>query len=74
MSRATIFVGFTGEEFTRACRVWGEPDIVSRFADRRMFADVAPGDTVIFANGEEANKARRFRRPSFNDSTHFEGQ
>lgn len=71
MFRAVIFVGFKGDEFNRAMKVFGPPDIVARYADPRLFGDIAPGDTVVFANGEELNIARRANKPSFNDSMHF---
>jgi len=71
MTHTLHFVGFKGGEFHRAVRVFGEPDMIHRYADPRFFADVAPGDTVLFANGEDENADRRADRPSFNDSTHF---
>jgi len=71
MRRAVIFVGFKGEEYRSAVRVFGPPDIVSRYADPRLFGDIAPGDLVVFANGEDLNISRRANKPSFNDSNHF---
>ncbi len=63
---AIHFVGFKGEEYQSARRIWGQPDFVHRYADPRLHhgGEMHPGDLVIFANGEEM-KARRF---SFNDS------
>lgn len=46
---ATHFVGFRGEEYRSAVRIWGLPDLYHRVWDRRALADVAPGDMVIFA-------------------------
>lgn len=71
LTKALHFVGFKGEEFHAAVRVFGQPDFVHRYADNRMFTDVAPGDTVIFANDEEKKAAMRANHPSFNDSNHF---
>jgi hypothetical protein len=63
---AIHFVGFKGEEFVRALRVW-RPDFIHRLWDARARADIAPGDTVIFANYED----RQDRPFSYNDSEHF---
>ena len=61
------FVGFRGDEYLSAVRVWGLPDFYHRSNDPRLWTDVSPSDTVVFANGSEA-------RPhiySFDDSQHF---
>ena len=63
---AVHFVGFRGEEFNRACAIFGRPDFVHRFLDTRAIQEFAPEDIVILANGA------RFRPgPSFNDSEHW---
>ena len=67
MINALHFVGFRGDEYFRAQRCFGVPDFIHRHNDPRMWGDVAPGDTVIFANGAE-DKYTEF---SFNDSEHF---
>lgn len=52
--RKTIhFVGFRGEEYWSAVRVWGLPDFFHHGYDLRMQRDVADYDTVVFANGCE---------------------
>jgi hypothetical protein len=43
------FVGFRGDEYTRACRIWGKPHYVHYVWDRRAQRDIAPCDTVVFA-------------------------
>ena len=48
---AVHFVGFRGEEYWSAVKVWGRPGFVHRWWDRRAFRDVAPEDTVVFAQG-----------------------
>lgn len=50
LTRCTHFVGFRGDEYTRACRVFGEPDFVHILWDRRARREIAPGDRIIFAN------------------------
>ena len=63
----THFVGFRGDEFWSAVRVWGYPDFYHRVFDGRALAEFCPGDTVIFANSYE----EKFTKWSFNDSEHF---
>ena len=58
------FVGFRGEEYRRAAKIFGLPDMVHRFLDPRAVAEFAEGDTVVYANGAED----KFTRYSFNDS------
>lgn len=45
------FVGFRGDEYVRACRVFGTPDFIHRGWDLRAKREIAPDDTVIFATG-----------------------
>ena len=49
------FVGFRGDEYLSAIKVWGKPDFFHRvFDDRVRFGgEVGDGDTVVFANGFE---------------------
>lgn len=64
---ALHFVGFRGDEYTRARRVFGEPDFIHRNLDQRALGDIAPGDLVIFANGAE----RKFQEYVWDDSRYF---
>jgi len=48
------FVGFRGDEFWSAVKVWGRPDFVHKWHDARMWGDIdADNDTVVFANGQD---------------------
>jgi len=54
--RATVcvhYVGFRGDEFARAQRIWGAPVFIHRRWDRRALRDIGPEDAVIFAEGDE---------------------
>lgn len=52
MTRPAVhFVGFRGDEYARACRVWGNPDFIHRGWDLRAAREIADGDTVVFARG-----------------------
>jgi hypothetical protein len=47
----THFVGFRGDEYTRAVRVFGKPDMIHPGWDRRAQRDIHEGDLVVFARG-----------------------
>jgi hypothetical protein len=47
---AVHFVGFRGEEYHSAVRVFGPPDVYHRVWDQRAQREVAPADTVVFAS------------------------
>ena len=49
---AVHFVGFRGEEYWSAVRIWGPPHFIHIVWDRRAQRDIAPSDIVIFAKGE----------------------
>ena len=61
------FVGFRGEEYRRAIKIFGLPDMIHRVFDPRAIQEFAEGDVVVYANGAEG----KFTRYSFNDSEHF---
>lgn len=42
------FVGFRGEEYWSAVRIWGKPHYTHPQADFRMIGDMGPQDVVIF--------------------------
>ncbi|GEM_PF-2886962 len=46
------FVGFRGEEFWSAVKIWGQPHFIHIGWDRRAAQDMAPGDLVVFAKGD----------------------
>ena len=43
------FIGFHGEEYWSAVRIFGRPDFFHRYWDYRAIGNIAPGDTVAFA-------------------------
>lgn len=54
------FVGFRGEEYWSAVRIWGKPDYTWPQATFQILGDCAPADTVIF--GPSAfNKPKKWR-------------
>ena len=52
------FVGFTGEEYWSAVRIWGRPRFVHRGWDLRAQREIGEDDLVVFAHGGEAQAPR----------------
>ena len=50
--RAVHFVGFRGDEYLTAVRVFGRPDFIHMGWDRRGQREIGDGDLVVFARGE----------------------
>ena len=70
---ALHFVGFRGDSYTNAVKVFGRPDFVHRLWDVRAIGDIAPGDTVVFGRDKDWQRFLH-NQPSefaFNDSEHF---
>jgi len=58
------FVGFRGEEYWSAVKVWGLPDYYHLGWDLRARREIADGDVIVFAQGEHDQE---MRRKSFDD-------
>lgn len=56
---AVHYVGFRGDEFARARRLFGAPVFIHRQWDRRAQRDIGPDDLVIFATGDETQSLAR---------------
>lgn len=65
-SPALHFVGFCGEEYNSAVRVFGTPDFIHRSWDLRALTEIAPLDTVVFAKGSPNDPPGIY---SFDDSS-----
>jgi len=68
MAKSVHFVGFRGDEYLRAVRVWGVPDFFHRFWDVRASHEVIDGDVVVFARSENVKEPRS---QAFDDSAVF---
>ncbi len=66
--QALHFVGFKDDRYWNAVRVWGRPDFVHRFWDVRASHEIAPGDKVVFASGDEHSPLNPF---AYDDSAYF---
>jgi len=59
---ALHFVGFKGDEYVRAIRVFGQPDFIHPGYDLRALREICPGDKVVFATGshDQAPRCKSF--------------
>jgi hypothetical protein len=62
------FVGFKDDRYMAAVKTFGRPDFIHRFWDRRAVDEVAPGDVVVFADGDEHQPVKPF---AYDDSANF---
>lgn len=53
MGVSVHFVGFRGDEYTRAVKIWGEPTFIHRIWDVRAQAEVFHGDLVVFTREKD---------------------
>lgn len=62
------FVGFKDDRYWNAVKAFGKPDFVHRFWDRRAADEIADGDVVVFADGNETQPINPF---AYDDSAYF---
>ena len=65
MRPAIHFVGFKDDAYLRALKVFGMPDFIHPRWDRRANREIAEGDTVVFATGDEAQEVSQFNAVDF---------
>ncbi|QTG12411.1 hypothetical protein G6M86_03750 [Agrobacterium tumefaciens] len=56
----THFIGFRGEEYWSAVKVWGQPHYIHRGWDKRAQREIVDVDLVIFAKGTDRDEPRDF--------------
>ena len=56
--RVIHFIGFRGEEYWSAVKVWGKPHVIHMGWDRRALREIGEDDLVIFAKGTEHDPLR----------------
>jgi len=60
---ALHFIGFRGDEYNRAKKIWGEPDFIHPVHDRRAYVEIDIFDDIlIFANKERPDVISKYRR------------
>lgn len=64
---ALHFIGFRGDEYTRAVKIFGKPDFIHRYWDYRakFGGEYHPNDTLVFAKGTADDEPSSL---SFDDS------
>lgn len=65
------FVGFKDDRFWNAVKVFGYPHFFHRWWDVRAEQELAPGDTMVFADGNEFQTPNKY---TFDDSSVVAGQ
>jgi len=66
--RTVHFVGFRGDEYTAAVRVFGRPNFIHRIWDIRAAAEIQPEDLVVFAREKDWANLRKPNKFAFDDS------
>ncbi len=61
--RVVQFIGFRGEEYWSAVKIWGKPQIIHMGWDRRARRDISEDDIVIFAQGDEHQPLAQYNYP-----------
>lgn len=62
------FVGFRDDRYWNAVRVFGRPTFIHRRWDRRAQRDIGPGETVVFATGDEHQPLSRFNGDDYDET------
>jgi len=57
------FVGFRGDEYFRAIKVFGEPTFIHICHDKRAVAEFMEGDTVVFGPKGSPDKVCEYNGP-----------
>lgn len=61
------FVGFRDDRYWNAARVFGLPHFIHRHWDRRAFREIAPGDVIVFAQGEWTQEPSPYNAPDIDE-------
>lgn len=59
------FVGFRDDRWWNAIEVFGWPDFIHPRWDMRARREIADGDIVVFASGDETQPVARHNSPDF---------
>jgi len=63
----THFVGFRDDRYWNAVAVWGKPDFVHRWWDKRAKREIAAEDVVVFATGDWTQEPAKFNAPDLDE-------
>lgn len=65
---ALHFVGFCGDEYVRAVRIFGRPDFIHIGWDRWAMQEVVTGDVAVFATGTCEDEPSRCAFPNIREA------
>ena len=68
MKNSVHFVGFRGDEYTSAVRIFGLPDFIHRIWDIRAVTEIQTDDIVVFAREKDWANLQNPSKFSFDDS------
>lgn len=75
MKNALHFVSFKDDRYNNAVKVFGKPDFIHRVWDRRAQREIAEGDVIVFAKGDESQafgpNGNDINEFTYDDSAHF---
>lgn len=60
MQRHVHFIGFRGDEYLSAVKVFGPPDFIHLIHDNRMYGDIGAGDILVFGPKANPNKISEY--------------
>lgn len=64
---ALHFIGFRGDEYLRATRIFGEPDFIHIGWDRWAMQELMPGDVAVFASGSVDDAPSQYSYPDLHE-------
>ena len=63
IERIVHFIGFRGDEYNSAVKIWGKPDFIHPVHDRRAYVEIdKENDILIFAGKERPEILSKYRR------------
>ena len=69
--RCVHYVGFRDDRYWSAYRIFGGPRFIHRRWDQRARRDIAEGDVVIFADGDEHQPIARHNGNDLDEAGEF---
>lgn len=66
---ALHFIGFRGDEYARAVRIFGTPDFIHIGWDRWARQEIAVGDVAVFATGTPDDPPSAYSYPDIREAT-----
>lgn len=64
---ALHFIGFRGDEYVRAIRIFGKPDFIHIGWDRWARQEVVAGDVAVFAKGTFEDEPAAYSYPDLRE-------